>query len=128
MTRHIQEEFLYNCNLFHHSLSVSTSLPNPCRIAVKPPDGLPRHLPHPYCPLRAWVGWFSLARCSSKECLLRPHVQYMHKFGASVSVCATPLNCKLCPWGQRGWLERSSRLYGTQNHHLVIKILHLAQL
>ncbi len=24
-----------------------------------------------------------------------------YKFGVGASVCATPLNCKLCPWGQR---------------------------
>jgi hypothetical protein len=49
------------------------------------------------------------------------NIQYTHKFGAGASVGATPFNYKLCPWGQRGLLEGSSRLYETKYHHLVTK-------
>jgi hypothetical protein len=55
-------------------------------------------------------------------------LQYTHKFGAGAFVCATPLNCKLYPWGLWGWLEGSSRQYGRKNHQIVTKILCLAQL
>ncbi len=55
-------------------------------------------------------------------------LQYTHKFGASASVGATHFNYKLCPWGQRGWQEGSSRLYETKNYHLMTKIFHLTQL
>ncbi len=55
-------------------------------------------------------------------------ITYTHKFGAGESMCAIPLDWKLCPWGQWGWLEGSSRLYGMKIHRLVMKTFRLGEL
>ena len=48
------------------------------------------------------------------------------KSGAGAPEHATPLNSKLRPWGYWGWVEESSRLYGTKNHCLLMKTFCLA--